>query len=245
MKAESESRSTLVFPGLIAGLTGVAASLLFQSEWGAVILAEITTDAATSVLDPGGFEFLLSNLGSDGKPLLFLGVLLAEVLIFARVWSRTLERAGRWDGLRSRLPEALWPWLAPVVAGVVATLVATGILLIVTAILVAATDAIMPTRTSWASYAGAAIGAAAIASLVGHALLLLRGNPFRPMVTPALAPSALTVATDEAASDGEASAVSDAGAAATTDVTSASSADAAVSAPHRVAPEDALSGTSR
>lgn len=215
-----------------------------------MILPEIMTDAATSVLDPGGFGFLLSNLGSDGKPLLFLGVLLAEVLIFARVWSRTLERAGRWDGLRSRLPDALWPWLAPVAAGVVAALVATGILLAVTAILVAATDAILPSRTSWASYAGAAIGAAAIASLAGYVLLLLRANPFRATLRPALAPSS-----GESGSDADSDLDSDLGSDAVSDVVSeldsdpdspsASSADAAVSAPLRTPQDETLPGTSR
>ena len=157
--------------GLVGGLAAAATSLLLQSERGTLILPEIATEAATDILPPEGFSFLLRNLGSDGKPLLFFGVLLAQILVYGAI-ALVAGRMGavvaggmasRWAHGRHRGAEEGARAALLVVAPV-------ALLLLVSAILIWSTAAALPSRTSWGAYTLGLLAAAAVFAIVAEAL---------------------------------------------------------------------------
>ena len=157
--------------GLVGGLAAAATSLLLQSERGTLILPEIATEAATDILPPEGFSFLLRNLGSDGKPLLFFGVLLAQILVYGAIALVTGRMgavvaggmASRWAHGRHRGAEEGARAALLVVAPV-------ALLLLVSAILIWSTAAALPSRTSWGAYTLGLLAAAAVFAIVAEAL---------------------------------------------------------------------------
>ncbi|MEE9276880.1 MAG: molybdopterin-dependent oxidoreductase [Dehalococcoidia bacterium] len=159
-----------LWPGLVGGLAAAAISLLLQSERDTVILPEITTDAATSIFGARGFSFLLGELGSDGKPLLFLGVLIVQVAVYASLWMNATPPLRRWWGERRR--EA-----GIAVDAVALILASASIFLVASAILIAATDAELPSRTSWGAYTLSLLAASAAFALVTAVLAALAPQP--------------------------------------------------------------------
>lgn len=159
-----------LWPGLVGGLAAAAISLLLQSERGTVILPEITTDAATSIFGASGFSFLLGALGSDGKPLLFLGVLIVQVAVYASLWMNATPPLRRWWG--ERRPEA---GIAVDAAALI--LASASIFLVASAILIAATDAELPSRTNWGAYTLGLLAASAVFALVTAVLAALAPQP--------------------------------------------------------------------
>lgn len=149
--------------GLVGGLAGAATSLLLQSERGTLILPEIATEAATDILPPEGFSFLLRNLGSDGKPLLFFGVLLAQILVYGAMAVVTGQTASRWARGRPRGAEEG-------ARGTLLVLAPVAMFLLVSAILIWSTAAAMPSRTSWGAYTLGLLAAAAVFAIVAGAL---------------------------------------------------------------------------
>jgi DMSO/TMAO reductase YedYZ molybdopterin-dependent catalytic subunit len=87
-------RARLVAP-LCGGAIAIGMTLLARDLLGTRLLAELVVDASTQVLQPKGFHALLSIFGPDGKPLLFLSVLLGELALFLVAWrlSGTLRLA--------------------------------------------------------------------------------------------------------------------------------------------------------
>ena len=156
-----------VWPGLVGGLAADATSLLLQSERGTVVLPEIATDATSSTLQPRDFSFLLSNLGSNGKSLLFLGVLIIQVVTYTAVSvgvTMTLSRRRTVVAKARKLPHDV---VLSVVGHVV---VATSTFLLLTAILLWTTAAGMPARTDWFSYTLGALAAATVFAIVASLL---------------------------------------------------------------------------
>jgi DMSO/TMAO reductase YedYZ molybdopterin-dependent catalytic subunit len=76
----------LLLASLAGGAIAVAVTFLARDLSGVPIIAELVVDASTQVLQPRGFSYLLAQLGHLGKPLLFLGVVLAELIGFVFAW---------------------------------------------------------------------------------------------------------------------------------------------------------------
>ena len=87
MAESNPSRSfvSILWPAFVAGLVGAAASLIGSSFTGLTLFADLVTEASTFFLGPRGFSFLLNQLGPNGKPLLFFGVITGQFVIYAGV----------------------------------------------------------------------------------------------------------------------------------------------------------------
>ncbi len=134
--------------GLVAGLVAVATALLLRRAIAAPLFAEVVTDAAPAVLNPRGFATLLSEFGSDGKPLLFLSVLLVQAIGFAVLGVLSVRLYGHFRSMHAddaplalRYRLAFWAFVG------LSVVLATSL---VAAILTWTTPAIVPVRAGWA-----------------------------------------------------------------------------------------------
>ncbi|MFQ5878647.1 MAG: molybdopterin-dependent oxidoreductase, partial [Dehalococcoidia bacterium] len=166
----------LVVPGLVGGLVAVAASLVLRSVRGTAILGEIAADATTFILGPEGFSYLLSKLGANGKPLLFLGVLLGQLAVYTLTSVVVAYAVWRRRGEDQRQSADLLRHVGPFGLQAVLT---TGVFLLASLILISSTAAEMPSRTGWHEYALATLGLAALYAAVAEALRTLLSQPRR------------------------------------------------------------------
>ena len=67
--------------GLAAGLAMVAYTLAVRVAFGALTITELAADWFTSVLPPEMIDYLLESLSYSAKPLMFAGMLVAQVLV--------------------------------------------------------------------------------------------------------------------------------------------------------------------
>ncbi len=161
-------------PGLVGGLAAVALLLLLRRAIEAPLFAEVVTDAAPAVLNPRGFATLLSEFGSDGKPLLFLSVLVLQALGFAVLGMLGLRAYARLRGVddgdgppRPVYGAALWSLVGLLV--VLATA-------LITAILTWTTPATLPVRVGWTEYVLTLVASSAAFALVMFVLVPAPGT---------------------------------------------------------------------
>jgi DMSO/TMAO reductase YedYZ molybdopterin-dependent catalytic subunit len=133
---------------LVAGFVALAVTLLLRRAIEAPLFAEVVTDATPALLNPSGFATLLSELGSDGKPLLFLTVLVGQALGFAFLGVLAVQYYVR---LRPMLPDDAPPALRYratfwAFVGLLVVLVTT----LIAATLTWTTPAVLPARAGWA-----------------------------------------------------------------------------------------------
>ena len=67
--------------GLAAGLAMVAYTLAVRVAFGALTITELAADWFTSVIPPEMIDYLLETLSYSAKPLMFAGMLVAQVLV--------------------------------------------------------------------------------------------------------------------------------------------------------------------
>ncbi len=145
MAESNPSRSfvSILWPAFVAGLVGAAASLIGSSFTGLTLFADLVTEASTFFLGPRGFSFLLNQLGPNGKPLLFFGVIAGQFVIYAGV-SFLLSR-------RAAVAEA-----SPHSAGVppfwLQSALVTTVFIGISLFLTSFGEAELSPRTGWAEY---------------------------------------------------------------------------------------------
>ncbi len=134
-----------LWPALIAGLVGAAASLVGSSFTGVTLFADLVTEASTFFLGPRGFSFLLREFGPNGKPLLFLGILAGQFTIYAVVSFLLAKKAAAPESEKSSDSSVLPPfWLQ---IGLV-----TAIFLGISIVLTTFGEAEISTRSAWAEH---------------------------------------------------------------------------------------------
>ncbi len=74
-------RAMSAIAGLAAGLAMVAYTLAVRVAFGALTITELAADWFTSVLPPEMIDYLLESLSYSAKPLMFAGMLVAQVLV--------------------------------------------------------------------------------------------------------------------------------------------------------------------
>ena len=67
--------------GLIAGVTMVVATVAARVIWGSITVTELAADWFTETIPPEAIDFLLSLLSTTAKPLMFAGLLVAQVVV--------------------------------------------------------------------------------------------------------------------------------------------------------------------
>ncbi len=82
-QADPERRpwATSAVAGLAAGLAMVAYTLAVRVAFGALTITELAADWFTSVVPPEMIDYLLETLSYSAKPLMFAGMLVAQVLV--------------------------------------------------------------------------------------------------------------------------------------------------------------------
>ena len=78
---EARPGATSAIAGLAAGLAMVAYTLAVRVAFGALTITELAADWFTSVLPPEMIDYLLESLSYSAKPLMFAGMLVAQVLV--------------------------------------------------------------------------------------------------------------------------------------------------------------------
>ncbi len=105
---------------IVGAIAAIALSIFLRSLFGTRLLAEVVLDATTGASDPQSFTFLLRTLESLARPLLFISVTLAQVMVYITTWRRTAGMRQYVAGLSAReLVAALIPALLFVAATVV------------------------------------------------------------------------------------------------------------------------------
>ena len=87
--------------GLMAGLAMVLFMVAFRLALGTPSLPEVVADWFTLIVPPRAFDFLLENLQTLAKPLLFIGLLIASVLaggVLGGAYALSLRRFNWWAG---------------------------------------------------------------------------------------------------------------------------------------------------
>ncbi len=78
---ERQPRLTSAVAGLAAGLAMVAYTLAVRVAFGALTITELAADWFTTVIPPELIDYLLETLSYSAKPLMFAGMLVAQVLV--------------------------------------------------------------------------------------------------------------------------------------------------------------------
>ena len=76
-----QPRLTSAVAGLAAGLAMVAYTLAVRVAFGALTITELAADWFTTVIPPELIDYLLETLSYSAKPLMFAGMLVAQVLV--------------------------------------------------------------------------------------------------------------------------------------------------------------------
>ncbi len=101
--------------GLIAGVSMVVATVAARVIWGSITVTELAADWFTETIPPEAIDFLLSLLSTTAKPLMFAGLLVAQVVVGVGLgagyaWQaqhRPLSGVREW-GRVAGLSAALW-----------------------------------------------------------------------------------------------------------------------------------------
>jgi DMSO/TMAO reductase YedYZ molybdopterin-dependent catalytic subunit len=145
----------------LGGLVAIAATLLIRPITGTALLAEIVVDASSDRLRPSGFSFFLDLFGAGAKPLLFLSVVLAQLLLFVVIWrpaSQLLQRSLLRGILR-------------------ATIAPTLVLLLASLAMIQFSEAKLGSRTGWPEYLAVTLLSCGLYALVAAGFMMATQQP--------------------------------------------------------------------